>query len=195
MRDFPVLELRDELSWLDGTLLAAMRAWVLGCKRGVPADLPIQMIFANLRTPEAIGHLDRFMRALSQGCTRMIEIYCTCEPVLSSDEVLLLDAFAMMQEGMHDAATALLWTLILVANSPRCQPLTCGSVTKASLSGPTWVDQAKFGPERSSNIEFATSVNVGSAPSPSSPYLPCRHHLAGSRPPSSLASQQPWLRS
>jgi len=110
VRDFPVLELRDELSWLDGTLLAAMRAWVLGCKRGVPADLPIQMIFANLRTPEAIGHLDRFMRALSQGCTRMIEIYCTCEPLLSSDEVLLLDAFAMMQEGMHDAATALLRT-------------------------------------------------------------------------------------
>ena len=108
MDDFSISEVRNDLSWLEGTILSAMRSWVLGCRRGVSADVPIQTIFANLRAPEATQHLNCFMRGLSQGCTRMIKVYCTCEPLLSADEVLLLDTFAMMQEEMHDGATSLL---------------------------------------------------------------------------------------
>jgi hypothetical protein len=108
MDDISISELRDELPWLEGTILAAMRTWVLGCKRGVPVEMPVQVAFANLRAPEAAEHLDRFMQALSKGCTRMIDIYCTCEPVVSADEALLLDVFAILQEGFSDTATGLL---------------------------------------------------------------------------------------
>jgi hypothetical protein len=101
-------ECRDHLPWLDGTILAAMRSWVLASRRGVPAEPAIDTIFANLRAPEAAEHLHHLMRGLSQGCTRMIEVHCTCEPYLSADEVLLLDSFAMLQEKRHDGATSLL---------------------------------------------------------------------------------------
>ena len=42
----------------------------------------------------------------------MIDIYCTCEPFVSADEALLLDVFAVMQEGLHDTATDLLHRLV-----------------------------------------------------------------------------------
>lgn len=108
MTKTPDIEIRDELTWLDGTLLAAMRTWVLGCKRGAPAETPIQVLFGNLRASAAADHLDQFMRALNGGCTRLIEVYCTCEPNLSGDEIVLLDMFALMQEERHAAATDLL---------------------------------------------------------------------------------------
>ena len=106
------LERRNDLPWLEGTLLAAMRTWVLGRKRGVPTDGAVRTIFANLRAIEASDHLDRFMLTLSRGCTRMIEVYCTCEPTVSADEAILLDVLAMMQEQQNDAATGLLQKLV-----------------------------------------------------------------------------------
>ena len=112
MDDLSGSELRDELPWLEGVILAAMRTWVLGCKRGVSADTPVQVAFTNLRAQEAAEYLVRFMQALNRGCTRMIDIYCTCEPVMSADEGLLLDIFALLQEGLHDIATDLLHRLV-----------------------------------------------------------------------------------
>src|SRR3954451_4751891 len=105
-------ELRDELPWLEGSILAAMRTWVLGCKRGVSTEVPVQVLFANLRASEAAAELDRFMQALNRGCTRMIEVSCTCEPLLSDDEALLLDMFALLQQGGNPAATVLLARLV-----------------------------------------------------------------------------------
>jgi len=110
--EVPVGEARDELTWLEGSILGGMRTWVLVCKRGVPADSAIQAMFANLRATEASKHLDRFMRGLSKGCIRMIEVYCTCEPDLRTDEVLLLDVSALMQEDLHDDATSLLQRIV-----------------------------------------------------------------------------------
>ncbi|MBS0643409.1 MAG: hypothetical protein U1E70_06965 [Acetobacteraceae bacterium] len=108
MTSIPELENRDGLTWLEGTILAAIRTWVLGCKRGVSAERPLQILFGNLRAFPAAEHLDHFMQALNGGCTRMIEVCCTCEPMLSGDEMLLLDMFALMQEERHEAATDLL---------------------------------------------------------------------------------------
>jgi hypothetical protein len=105
-------ERRNDLPWLEGTLLGAMRTWVLGRKRGVPADGAIRTIFANLRALEASEHLGHFMTTLSQGCTRMIHVHCTCEPIVSADEALLLDIFAMVQEERADSATDLLMTFV-----------------------------------------------------------------------------------
>jgi hypothetical protein len=113
--DAAIPEARDELAWLEGTILAALRTWVLASKRGVAADSAIQAMFANLRATEASDHLDRFMRGLSKGCTRMIQVYCTCEPELSPDEVLLLDMFALLQEDRHEAATDLLQRIVTPA--------------------------------------------------------------------------------
>jgi hypothetical protein len=110
-------ERRNDLPWLDGTILAVMRTWVLACKRRVPADGAVRTIFANLRALEASEHLNRFMTALSEGCTRTIHVHCTCEPYLSADEALLLDIFALTQEGQADTATDLLLTFVNTASA------------------------------------------------------------------------------
>ena len=99
------LFIRDELPWLEGAILAAMRTWVLGCKRGVSAETSVQVIFANLQAREAAEHFVRFMQALNKGCTRMINVYCTCEPILNDDEVMLLDVFAILHDGLNCIAT------------------------------------------------------------------------------------------
>jgi len=101
-------ELRDELSWLEGTLLNAMRTWVLARKRQLSSEMPIRIVFDNLRAVQGAEHLDRLMETLSTGCTRMINVHCTCDPVLSDDEVTLLDLLAVLQQRSHDDALDLL---------------------------------------------------------------------------------------
>jgi hypothetical protein len=101
-------ELRDELPWLEGAFLTAIRTWVLSAKRGVSPEMPLQTLFAHLRASDATQHLDLFLQTLSSGCTRMISVYCTCEPVVGPDEMVLLDVFAVLQEGLHDTATDML---------------------------------------------------------------------------------------
>jgi hypothetical protein len=105
-------ELRDELSWLEGTLLNAMRTWVLARKKQVSSETPIRIVFDHLRAVEGANHLDRMMQTLSTGCTRMIYVHCTCDPVLSDDEVTLLDVLAVLQQRAHDDALDLLRTFL-----------------------------------------------------------------------------------
>ena len=89
-----------------------MRAWVIGHNRKINLTGRIAKIFASLNAPEAANRLDRFMGDLRAGAKRVLNIDCVCQPAASTDEMLLLDVFALLQEAHEDEASVLLDRLI-----------------------------------------------------------------------------------
>lgn len=103
----------DALPNLDHALLWTMRAWVLGqCRKQDTGD-QIRQVFQTLGAPEGDRQLDHFMRALSHGARRCVEINCVCNPHVSADEARLLDVFRLQQQERHDEAFETLTTLIV----------------------------------------------------------------------------------
>lgn len=94
----------DALPNLDHALLWTMRAWVLGQCRKKDTGEQIRQVFQTLGAPEGDRQLDRFMRALSHGARRSVEINCVCNPNVSEDEARLLDVFRLQQQERHDEA-------------------------------------------------------------------------------------------
>jgi hypothetical protein len=98
----------SELPELENALLWCMRAWVIGhCNHRKVADR-IETVLGALGAAAAVADLDGFMRALSQGARRRIEVNCVCYQDVSDDERLLLDAFALQQQEDHEDAYAIL---------------------------------------------------------------------------------------
>ena len=94
----------DALPNLDHALLWTMRAWVLGqCRKRETGD-QIRQVFQTLGAPEGDRQLDRFMRALSHGARRSLEVNCVCHPHVSEDEARLLEVFRLQQQERHDEA-------------------------------------------------------------------------------------------
>lgn len=101
----------DDLPGLDHALLWTMRAWVLGeCRKRDITD-QIQQVFHSLGVPEGSRQLDRFMRALSHGARRSLEVNCVCNPRVSADEACLLAVFRLQQQERHEEAFEMLSTL------------------------------------------------------------------------------------
>lgn len=94
----------DALPSLDNALLWTMRAWVLGVCRKRDTVEQIHHVFQSLGAPEGGHQLDRFMRALSHGARRSLEVHCVCNPQVSADEVSLLTVFRLQQEERHEEA-------------------------------------------------------------------------------------------
>jgi hypothetical protein len=94
----------DALPSLDHALLWTMRAWVLGQCRKRDTGEQIRQVFQTLGAPEGDRQLDRFMRALSHGARRSLEVNCVCNPHVSADEARLLDVFRLQQQERHDEA-------------------------------------------------------------------------------------------
>jgi len=103
---------RSELPLLENALLWAMRAWVVGQNRNRNITGRITRMFGSLNAPEAAFQLDGFMRDLRLGAKRILNIDCVCQPGFSTDETLLLDMFALLQEAHEDEAITLLGRLI-----------------------------------------------------------------------------------
>lgn len=80
-----------------GVLLWSMRMWVIGMKLGMAVEARVQEMFDLLGAPGAAPFLQRFMVALSQGCIRMIDVRCVCQPRLDADERALLDVLSLAQ--------------------------------------------------------------------------------------------------
>jgi len=95
---------RDTLPSLDHALLWTMRAWVLGMCRKQDMAERIHHVFHSLGAPEGGPQLDRFMRALSHGARRSLEVHCVCNPQVSDDELSLLAVFQLQQAERHEEA-------------------------------------------------------------------------------------------
>jgi hypothetical protein len=78
-------------------LLWCMRTWVIGMKRGIAVETRIGKVLESLGAPATLLWLKQFMFALSQGCTRMIEVRCVCHPQIGVDERALLDVLSLVQ--------------------------------------------------------------------------------------------------
>ncbi len=93
-----------DLPRLENAVLWTMRAWVIGLCRRRDTTLPIQGVFDQLGASTASAHLDQFMRALSRGARRSLEVNCVCNATVSEDETRLLEIIALQQEERHDEA-------------------------------------------------------------------------------------------
>ncbi len=98
----------SELPELENALIWCMRAWVIGhCNHRKVSD-GIESVFAALGVASAVADLYGFMRVLSQGARRTVEVNCVCYPDVSADERLLLDVFALQQNEDHEDAYAVM---------------------------------------------------------------------------------------
>jgi hypothetical protein len=88
---------RLALSLEQGVLLWCLRASVSGMKRGIDVESRIDGMLEALGAPAAARSLREFISALSQGCTRMIEVRCVCQKRLDADERALLDVLSLAQ--------------------------------------------------------------------------------------------------
>ena len=102
----------EELPLVENALLWAMRAWVIGHNRNLEIAARISRMFESMKVPEAAVRLDDFMSRLRSGAKRRLDIDCVCQKGTSADELLLLDIFALLQEGHEDEAGVLLARLI-----------------------------------------------------------------------------------
>ena len=96
----PKPEMHDERLALpieQGALLCCMRMHVIGMRRGIAVETRIDEMLEVLGAPAASPCLRDLMVALSQGCTRMIEVRCVCEKGLDADEWALLDVLSLAQ--------------------------------------------------------------------------------------------------
>src|SRR5579859_4894358 len=84
---------------IDGVLLWTMRAWVLGIREKIPVEEQIQDAFNRLGAPGATGPLFGFMRCLSHGAARTLDVHCVCVPEVSCDERCLIDILALSQQA------------------------------------------------------------------------------------------------
>lgn len=103
----------QDLPMLDGAVLWSMRAWAIGLSRGLDVGAEIAGLFDLLGTPAATPCHDAFMQALNRGAMRMLEVNCVCHPEVSEDEQVLLDIFALHQEGREHDARGLLEKMIM----------------------------------------------------------------------------------
>ncbi len=88
---------RLDLPIEQAVLLWCIRLSVMGMKQGAAVQPRIDEMLEALDASTAAPWLKDFMVALSQGCTRMIEVTCVCQPRIGPDERALLDILSLAQ--------------------------------------------------------------------------------------------------
>ena len=106
------VEEREALPQLEAGLLWAMRAWAVGLSRGIEVSNEIHAFFRDIGAPRAALCLDDVMQTLNEGATRMLEVNCVCHPRVSTDEMDMLLAMALHQEGRGAEAVPVLMKLM-----------------------------------------------------------------------------------
>jgi len=96
------------LAPVDGALLHAIRCWVIGSRTGQDATGAIADTLRPVGLESAMPVLNALLWTISCGITRPVEINCTCQTSMTEDEQLLLDMFALQQEGRPEDAESLL---------------------------------------------------------------------------------------
>lgn len=101
-----------ELPTSESSLLWLMRTWVVGHCRQQDVSDRLRAVLDDLGAAASFEYLEGFMWALCKGASRPIEVLCLCREDVSADERLLLDQFALLQQGELDDAHALLCTFL-----------------------------------------------------------------------------------
>lgn len=101
-----------DLPPIEASLLWAIRAWAIGCRRRVCVQAPLTRLFQALAAPLGLGYLNGMMWALNGGAQRMLDVNCVCHDEVSADEALLLDVIALQQAGRGGDARVLLGRML-----------------------------------------------------------------------------------
>ncbi len=91
---------RDEFLDLpieQGVLLWCMRMRVIELKRGIDVDARVNDVLDALGVAAAWPFVRDFVGALSEGCTRYIDVRCVCKTSIGPDECALLDVLSLAQ--------------------------------------------------------------------------------------------------
>ncbi len=91
---------RDEFLDLpveQGVLLWCMRMRVIQLKRGMDVDARVSDVLDAFGAAAAWPFVRDFVGALSEDCTRYIDVQCVCTASIGPDEWALLDALSLAQ--------------------------------------------------------------------------------------------------
>jgi len=91
-----------DLPFAEQLTLWGCRIWVRGYELQTSIDERLFDAFAKVRTPQAAGLLDKIMRTIVIGHTRVVEINCPSYRLVGDDERVLLDVIARYQAGHRD---------------------------------------------------------------------------------------------
>ncbi len=80
-----------------GVLLWCMRMRVLELKRGLSVVAEVNGVLDALGIAAAWPFVRDFVSALSEGCTRYIDVQCVCKAGIGPDEYALLDVLSLAQ--------------------------------------------------------------------------------------------------
>ncbi len=96
-----------DLSIEQGVLLWCIRMRVIQLKRGIDVDARVNDMLDAFGTAAAWPFVRDFVGALSEGCTRYIDVQCVCTASIGPDEWALLDVLSLVQ-AMHPFEARLL---------------------------------------------------------------------------------------
>ena len=80
-----------------GVLLWCVRMRVIELKRGVNVNARVNDVLGALGITAAWPIVRNFVGALSEGCTRYIDVQCVCKTSIGPDERALLDVLSLPQ--------------------------------------------------------------------------------------------------
>ncbi len=80
-----------------GVLLWCLRMRVIGLKRGLDVDARVDGVLDTLGIAAASPPVRDFVGALSEGCTRYIDVQCVCKTSIGPDEGALLNVLSLAQ--------------------------------------------------------------------------------------------------
>ena len=80
-----------------GVLLWCVRMRVIELKRGVDVNARVNDVLGALGITAVWPIVRNFVGALSEGCTRYIDVQCVCKTSIGPDECALLDVLSLAQ--------------------------------------------------------------------------------------------------
>jgi hypothetical protein len=103
----------EALDETESLLLLAIRSWVSAIRHDEDPALRLELGLGRAGLHAAAPQLHTLMTALARTARRPIDVRCPRCPMLSPDEVRLLEAASLVQAGEHDLAERALALVLL----------------------------------------------------------------------------------
>ena len=142
-----------------GVLLWSMRMRVIELKRGTDVEAHVSDVLDTLGVAAAWPFVRDFVDALSDSCTRYIDIQCVCKPTVGPDECALLDVLSLAQALRPFEATLVLRQFVTQAGA-------VAALGHAEGIGTVLAQTGRFLPEPDETVRrFALAPAAGLMPS------------------------------